>query len=179
MKIYRVADTMPVMYHGSDSESFEGEIRMNERDSGWFGAGFYVSAYPNIASIWGKNIYKVKIPTGKMAKVTAESGFKNIQYLGEAQDANEFAGGTKTYQRSEYEWSNKFTEFLKEKGYIGVSVEVDGWDNMEVVIFDPSTIQILEKVHDRSEFREPREDKGSQDQVNQEELTEVQEDDQT
>lgn len=42
-----------IVWHGSSSEKIEGEIRMNERDSGWFGKGFYVTAYQCYGLRWG------------------------------------------------------------------------------------------------------------------------------
>jgi hypothetical protein len=133
------------LFHGSNSEEFVGQIRANERDSGWFGSGFYLSAIPSYAKRWGKNVHKMIVPFGKFAKIQVIGNYKEILF-GDAEFANQEAGGQEAFNDNEHLWSKKFTEALKKQGYDGVRVNFDEHKDVEVVIFDPSKIQVLGKI---------------------------------
>jgi hypothetical protein len=57
------------LYHGSKSSEVTGEIRVGERDSGWYGRGFYLTANKDYAKRWGPNIFKMSVPFGNYAEV--------------------------------------------------------------------------------------------------------------
>ncbi|OGG09026.1 hypothetical protein A3J20_04100 [Candidatus Gottesmanbacteria bacterium RIFCSPLOWO2_02_FULL_42_29] len=141
-----------ILWHGSSSEKFEGEIKMNERDSGWFGNGFYLSSVPEYGQRWGKNLHPMIIPMGKYAEV--KSIKNNLEFSGDSEKANNEAGGTEAWILNEHEYSKKFTETLKQMGNAGVKVEVDGFKDGEVVVFNPSQIHILGSEGDIKKFKE-------------------------
>jgi hypothetical protein len=143
-----------ILWHGSASEKIEGEIRTNERDSGYFGTGFYVTAYISNAKIWGKNLHPMIIPVGKYAEIESEEGFKNIKYIGDSEKANIEAGGTEGYLENEEKWSKRFTETLKQMGNIGARLKLEGHKDTEIVVFDPSQIHILGSKEDLEKFDE-------------------------
>ncbi len=130
------------LYHGSNSPKLEGELRMNERDSGWFGTGFYLTAYPEYAKRWGEYVHRLTIPDGKYAKVLCSDGYNKIEYIGDAKKASDMAGGSAAWIENEEEWSVNFTDNLRSMGYIGVRVDMDRYPDVEVVIFDPSIISV-------------------------------------
>jgi hypothetical protein len=142
-----------ILYHGSDSEKIVGGLYANERDSGWFGSGFYLTAYPDYAQRWGKYIHKMIPPVGKYAEVNATNGYKNIEYVGDAKKANEMAGGTVKWIENEHLWSKMFQSSLKDMGYIGVRVGIDGWKDVEVLVFEPSQIQVLDNQENDNTIR--------------------------
>lgn len=133
------------LYHGSNSENFSGQIRVGERDSGWFGTGFYLSSLPSYAKRWGKNVYKMIVPFGKFAKIQVIGNYKEIIF-NDAEFANQEAGGQDAYIEDEDAWSKNFTEALKKQGYDGVRVDFDNHKDVEVVIFDPSKITVVGKI---------------------------------
>ncbi len=133
-----------VLYHGSNSEKMVGTLYANERDSGWFGSGFYLTAYPDYAKRWGKFIHKMIIPDGSYAEINVSDGYSKIEFLGDAEKANQMAGGKTGWIENEALWSEKFKSSLKQMGYIGVRVNQDNWKDLEVVVFDPSTIQAID-----------------------------------
>lgn len=133
------------LFHGSNSEEFAGQIRANERDSGWFGSGFYLSSMPSYAKRWGKNVYKMIVPFGKFAEVKVIGNYKEILF-GDAEYANQEAGGKDAFNDNEHLWSKNFTDALKKQGYDGVRVDFDHHKDVEVVIFDPSKIQVVGKI---------------------------------
>jgi hypothetical protein len=130
-------------YHGSDSEKIVGTLYSNERDSGWFGSGFYLTAYPWYAERWGKYIHKMIPPAGKYAEVNCDNQWNNIEYVGDAKQADQAAGGKVGWIENEHLWSQKFKDSLEEMGYVGVRVNVGELKNLEIVVFDPSKIQVL------------------------------------
>lgn len=132
-----------VLYHGSNSEKIVGTLYANERDSGWFGSGFYLTAYPEYAQRWGKYIHQMIPPVGRYAEVNCTNGYQNIEYVGDAEKANQMAGGSHGWIENEHLWSQKFQSNLKQMGYIGVRVNMDQWKDVEVLVFDPSKIQIV------------------------------------
>ncbi len=140
-----------IAWHGSSSEKMEGEIRMNERDSGWFGNGFYVTAYQDYGLRWGRNLHPMLVPKGKYAELKSTK-FK-IEYFGDSEIANVESGGTDAWVENEKLYSQKFTEKLKEMGNIGVKVEMDGYKDAEVVIFDPSKIHVIGSGDDVEKFK--------------------------
>jgi len=146
MKIYRISQNN-VLFHGSDSEQFEGDIRINERDSGWFGSGFYLTAYPEYAKRWGKYTYQVAYPTAKMAEVNVQGNYDKITFVGEAENANQQAGGNNAWITNESLWSQNFVKALQSMGYGGIRTNMNGHLDVEVVIFDPSAIQILGRIN--------------------------------
>ncbi len=134
------------LFHGSNSEQISGPLRTNERDSGWFGSGFYLTAYPEYAKRWGNNVYKMIIPHGNFAHVVVEGNYKKINYIGDTNKANELAGGTEGWIENEHVWSQKFTSALKSMGYDGIRVEMNGNPDVEVLVFNPQIIQVVEKM---------------------------------
>jgi len=132
-----------VLYHGSDSEKIVGNLYSNDRDSGWFGSGFYLTAYPDYALRWGKYVHKMIPPFGKFAIVNCSQDYK-CQYLGDAENANQFAGGTTGWVENEDLWSQKFKSFLANLGYVGIRVNIGEHPDVEIVIFDPSKIRVLQ-----------------------------------
>lgn len=134
------------LYHGSDSEEFEGRIRIGERDSGWFGRGFYLSAYPKYAARWGANVFKMSVPKGRFAQINVTNNYKNITFVGDADKANQAAGGQEGYLEDEQKWSKVFSTFLVMKGYDGVRVNIDSYPDVEVLVFNPSQVRVMEKV---------------------------------
>lgn len=129
-----------ILYHGSDSEKIKGTLRTGERDAGWFGQGFYLTAYPEYAKRWGKYIYKMIPPTGKYAHVFVTGNYEKIEYDVAGQKANEYAGGNDAWIKDELAWAQKFNEYLIRNGYTGIRVNMDNYQNVEVVVFDPSKI---------------------------------------
>lgn len=140
-----------IVWHGSTSEKIEGEIRMNERDSGWFGNGFYVTAYQDYGLRWGDNLHPMLVPKGKYAKL--KSVKLDIQYFGDSEVANSESGGTVAWIENEAQYSENFTTKLKEMGNVGVKVEMDGYKDAEIVIFDPSGIHVIGSGDDLEKFR--------------------------
>jgi hypothetical protein len=131
------------LYHGSNSPKMEGKLFCNERDSGWFGSGFYLTAYPDYAKRWGQYVYTMNVPAGKYAEIHCKNGYQQIEYLGDAEFANQFAGGNEAWIENELAWSQNFTNTLKKMGNSGVRVHIDNHKDLEVLVFDPSHIQIL------------------------------------
>lgn len=140
-----------ILWHGSSSERFEGEIRMNERDSGWFGKGFYVTAYQDYGLRWGENLHPMLIPKGKYAEL--KSVKLDIRYFGDAEVANTESGGNSAWIENEAQYSENFTTKLKEMGNVGVKVEMDGYKDAEVVIFDPAKIHVIGSGEDLEKFK--------------------------
>lgn len=136
-----------ILYHGSDSESFIGQIRTNERDAGWFGAGFYLTSNPEYAKRWGEYIYQMIVPQGKYAQIQVIGNYEKIIY-NNAEFANEEAGGKKGWFENEYLWAKKFTDALKREGYEGIRVDFDTNKDVEVIVFDPSKVKVLGKTTD-------------------------------
>lgn len=134
-----------ILYHGSNSDSFVGPIRTNERDAGWFGQGFYLTSFPNYAKRWGKNIFKISVPNGKYANIQVIGNYEKTIY-NNAEFANQEAGGHEGFIENEDLWSQKFTNALKRERFDGVRVDFDNNKDVEVVVFNPSKIQVLEKV---------------------------------
>jgi hypothetical protein len=129
------------LYHGSKSEQMVGKFRSNERDAGWFGTGFYLTAYPDYARRWGKHIYRMTVPMGKFAEVQVIGNYKKIDF-GDAEFANQEAGGTEGWIADEMSWAEKFTNALKMSGFDGVRVHFDQNKDVEVLIFDPSQVTL-------------------------------------
>ena len=92
------------------------------------------------------------IPMGKYAEV--KSIKNNLEFSGDSEKANNEAGGTEAWILNEHEYSKKFTETLKQMGNAGVKVEVDGFKDGEVVVFNPSQIHILGSEGDIKKFKE-------------------------
>ncbi len=136
--------TQNILFHGSDSEKLVGQLYSNNRDSGWFGAGFYLTAYPEYATRWGKFVHKMIAPSGKYAEVNCTDGYNKVEYVGDAEKANQIAGGKEMWIRNSHIWSQSFQNALKQLGYIGVRVNMDQWKDVEVVVFDPSQVKTLE-----------------------------------
>lgn len=136
------------LYHGSNSEQFIGKIRVGERDAGWFGHGFYLSAYPSYAARWGKNVYKMQVPKGRYARINVTDGYKKMDFLGDAEVANKMAGGQDGYLEDELKWAKLFTYNLYQKGYDGVRISIDHHRDVEVLVFDPSKIKVLGRIND-------------------------------
>lgn len=143
-----------IFWHGSSSEKIEGEIRMNERDSGYFGNGFYVSNYSSYSSRWGRNLHPMIIPTGKYGEVKVKGDYKDIKYIGDTEKADIEAGGKNAWLLNEREYSKKFSEALKQTGNIGCKIEMDGFKDAEVVVFDSSLIHTLGSENDIGKFKE-------------------------
>ena len=131
------------LYHGSNSEQFIGKIKVNERDSGWFGAGFYLTAYPSYAQRWGKFIYEISVPPSKFAEVITDNNYSKIEFVGDAQKADLQAGGTEAWINNETQWSQTFTKVLQQMGYDGVRVHVGNYKDLEVLIFNPSKLVVI------------------------------------
>lgn len=135
-----------VYYHGSNSEQISGPIRVNERDAGWFGQGFYVTANMGYAQRWGNYIYEVAIPQGQFAQVTVHGNYDRMEYDPLGNEANQFAGGDEGWIRNEALWAQKFTNYLKQKGVEGVRIHAGSIDT-EVVIFHPEKVKIVRRVN--------------------------------
>lgn len=133
------------LYHGSNSEQIIGQLRTNERDAGWFGTGFYLTAYPDYAKKWGKHIYRMSVPQKKFAEVQVIGNYKKILF-GDSEFANKEAGGTEGWIENEHLWAQKFTSALKNSGYDGVRVNFDNYKDVEVLVFDPSHIIVIGKL---------------------------------
>lgn len=129
-----------ILYHGSNSPEMIGPLRFNERDSGWFGNGFYLTAYPEYAKRWGRYIHKMSVPNGKFAHIRCSDGYENIEYLGDTKIAHQLAGGTTGWIENESLWSKNFTKALQQMGYIGIRVDMDRYPDVEVIVFDPSIV---------------------------------------
>jgi len=135
------------LFHGSNNEQLAGSLRVNERDSGWFGAGFYLTAYPEYAKRWGNFVYKMYAPKGKYAEATFDDNYQKVHFLGDAEAANNEAGGTAAWIENESAWSAAFTNALKKMGYVGVRVHQSQHKDVEVLVFDPSHIQVGDKIN--------------------------------
>ncbi len=131
------------LYHGSKSPKIVGQLICNDRDSGWFGSGFYLTAYPDYAKRWGQYVHEMLVPTGKYAEVQSTQDYNKISYLGDAEAANQIAGGTEGWIANEHAWSQAFTGYLKKMGYLGVRVHLGEYQDAEVLVFDPSHIQVI------------------------------------
>ena len=145
-KYLKTSQTEQVLYHGSDSEEIVGKLYTGKRDPGWFGEAFYLTAYPEYAKRWGKHVYKMSIPPLKFAEVNVIGNYDNMEYLGDSKIAYEKAGGQNAAILKEYDFAVNFKKELKLMGYDGVRVHNDGQKDMEVAIFDPSNIKVLEKI---------------------------------
>lgn len=135
------------LYHGSKSTEITGDIRVGERDSGWYGDGFYLTADKDYAKRWGPNIFKISAPIGKYAEVNHKNNsFDHPIFTGDSElaekAANEKAG---SWVENETLWSRTFSNYLKSKGYVGVRVNLPSRKNIEVVVFDPSEIKVVGK----------------------------------
>lgn len=138
-----------VFYHGSDSEEIIGPLVTGERDSGWFGSGFYLSAYPVYANRWGKNIYYVAVPDGlKFAEASVIGNYEEIIFAGDAQKADEMAGGSNAWIENEQVYSDKIKSALQEMGYGGIKVHFGNNKDVEVVVFDPSQLEVKGRVEE-------------------------------
>ncbi len=147
MLIQEITNTW-TLYHGSSSPQLIGPIRMNERDAGWYGKGFYLSASPEYASRWGPYIHKMAVPSNlKFAFVKNTGGYTRIDFLGDAEKANQAAGGTNAWIEDEHGWAQIFNTALRQMGYQGVRVAFDDYQDAEVVVFDPSVIHSLGLVN--------------------------------
>jgi len=131
------------LYHGSNSEQIVGTLYANERDSGWFGSGFYLTAYPEYAKRWGQFIHNMIPPQGKYAEINCYNNYQKIEYVGDAEKANELAGGKAGWVTDEHAWSQQFTNNLKSMGYSGVRINLDNHKDVEVLVFDPSKIKVV------------------------------------
>jgi hypothetical protein len=138
-------DNRWTLYHGSNSPEMTGELRTGNRDSGWFGSGFYLTAFPDYAKRWGKYVYQMNAPQGKYAEVQITGNYSKIEFLGEAEKANQEAGGNEAWLANEQKWSDDFKNILQRMGFIGVRVHMNQNKDVEVLVFDPSTIRILRK----------------------------------
>ena len=127
------------LYHGSESANISGPLRTSERDSGWFGSGFYLTAYPEYTKRWGQFVYRTPWPKGDFAMVTVIGNYAEIIFDKNGQLANDYAGGLDGWIRDEDAWSAKFKEFLVKNRFVGVRVAFDNKPDVEVVIFDPNT----------------------------------------
>ena len=124
------------LFHGSSSEKISGDIRMNERDSGWFGNGFYLSAFPDYAKRWGAHVHKMTV-SGKFAEVQVIGNYKELRFDKDAAIADKEAGGTVGWIENEHAWSSAFAKKLKQMGYDGIRVHFDENKDVEVVVFEP------------------------------------------
>lgn len=131
-----------ILYHGSNSDKMTGGLRIGQRDSGWYGKGFYLTAYPEFAKRWGKYIHRMSVPQGKYAEILIQGN--KTTYLGDAEKANQEAGGTEAWIDNEDAWSTAFTNSLRKMGYDGVRVHEGEYKDVEVVVFNPATIAVLE-----------------------------------
>jgi hypothetical protein len=135
-----------VLYHGSNSEQFDGPIRVQSRDHGWFGTGFYLTAYPEYALRWGRNVFEMRLPPGKYAEVRVVGNYSKLVFMGDAEAANQAAGGTVGWIENEALWARRFTDHLKKTGHTGVRVHFDEHPDMEVLVFDPSHAQVTGRL---------------------------------
>ena len=75
MKIYRIAS--PTFYHGTDSEEFDiydpSKASKGEQFYNPLGEAMYVTDKPEFAEMFGKNVYKVKIPDNANIKKISPS----------------------------------------------------------------------------------------------------------
>lgn len=140
------------LYHGSKSSEVTGEIRVGERDSGWYGRGFYLTANKDYAKRWGPNIFKMSVPFGNYAEVNhKDNTFDHPIFIGDSElaerAANEKAG---SWIENETLWSKTFSDYLKNKGYVGVRVNLPSHKDVEVVVFDPKDIKVIGKLEESS-----------------------------
>ena len=131
-----------IAFHGSSS-ALVGAIRINERDSGWFGNGFYATSSQEYAFRWGKVLNTVELPEGNYAEVVVIGNYDKIQWLGLANDANENAGGWLAWMENEALYSENLTKAFVALGFIGVRIHFGENKDVEVVVFDVSTIKVL------------------------------------
>ena len=141
---YKIASSN--LYHGSNSEQIQGNLRIGERDSGWFGEAFYLTSDPEYAKRWGKYVYVMTVPDGKFAEVVVTGNYQKIDFLGDANKANQMAGGTAAWVDNEALWSETFKKALQQMGYAGVRVHNNGTKDMEVAVFDPSNITVVGRM---------------------------------
>lgn len=136
-----------LLYHGSSSENITGEIRVNERDAGWFGPGFYLSAFTEYAQRWGKYVFRIAIPTTiKFAHIKVVGDYEKIIFDSEAEKANQTAGGTAGWIENEKAWALKFGQSLRQMGYGGVRVDFDDHKDVEVIVFNPSQLKVVDRL---------------------------------
>jgi len=131
-----------IAFHGSSS-ALVGAIRINERDSGWFGNGFYATAFEEYALRWGKVLNTVELPEGNYAEVLVEGNYKKVVWQGLAATADQKAGGSIGWVENEFLYSQNLTKELIALGFIGVKVHFGEIKDVEVVVFDASTIRVL------------------------------------
>lgn len=134
------------LYHGTNNPNLTqfDPTPINKRDHGWFGTGLYLTKYPTFAKQWGKHIYKIEIPQNiKMAEIHTTKNYEKFIYLGDAEQANQQAGGDEAWIENEKQWAEDFTQNLKKLGYDGVRVKMDNYQDLEVLIFDPKNAKIV------------------------------------
>ena len=136
-----ITETENYLYHGSDSPVIQGPLRTGERDDGWFGPGFYLTASLDYAKRWGRYIYKMTAPPGKYAEVQVIGNYEKTMYDDISQKANEYAGGKDAWIQNELLWAQKFQEFLVKNGVIGVRAHFDNEKDVEVVVFNPASVK--------------------------------------
>jgi hypothetical protein len=135
-----------VSFRGSKSEELLGELRVNERDAGWFWPGFYLTSDVTYASGWGENVFKMFVPNGKFAHVDVIGNYDQIEFDGDAEKANQAAGGTAGWIEDEAAWSRMFGRAMQEMGFDGVRVHFGQLRDGEVVMFDLSTITVVGRL---------------------------------
>lgn len=136
----------PTFYHGSNNPNLIlfNQDPTDQRDHGWFGTGLYVTKYPAYAQKWGKYLYQIHIhPDIKLAKIHVANDYRQITYIGDAETANQKAGGDEAWIQNEKQWAQDFTQSLKEKGYDGVRIKINGKEDVELLIFNPTHAQIV------------------------------------
>lgn len=144
MNWYKIAQNnlQRVLYHGTGSEKIEGPLMTNTNDPGWFGKGFYATAYLEHAKVYGKHVFEVTTTATKFAEIQIVGQYDKAIYIGDAEEADRIAGGTEKWLQNDSEWAKRFTDVLKSKGYEGIRVSMNGKPDAEVVIFDPSKVTI-------------------------------------
>ena len=131
-----------ILYHGSSSPTMQGQLRIGERDPGWFGPGFYLTASKDYARRWGQHVHEFSVPQGlRFARVNIIGNYAKIEFDSVAQKANDMAGGTEAWIDDEHAWAQSFGKNLRALGVDGIRVRMNGADDTEVVVFDPSAIK--------------------------------------
>ena len=134
------------LLHGSNAAVMAGAFEIGKRDPGWFGTGAYLTAYEAYAERWGKHTHSFYVPAGKYARISVSDGYSLTTYKDEAKAAHENAGGSNQLVENPQDYAARFSRYLRERGFVGVKVEMDGYADAEVVVFDPSQIKSADAI---------------------------------
>jgi len=88
----------------------------------------------------------MQVPPMRFVEVQSDNNYSQIEFLGDAEAANQQAGGSAGWVENERAWSAKFTQVLREMGYGGVRVHIGDHRDVEILVFDPSTVQVIGRL---------------------------------